>query len=277
MELEKQPEILKDSGREQLTDKIIDGELKGVNYHNKFFLRIGSKADRYENVNFSHTYFDHCYFRNCIFDSCDFNGCKFLNSNFSGSTFIGCKFDYATFQNTLVDEEILNSGFPGYDNLKLKFARTLRTNFQGLGDAESANKAIQIELEARESHLYKCWKSKEAYYRKKYTGINRVKAFGKWLFFKIQAIVWGNGESTYKLLRSGMVLWILMTIYDVYKFSSLNILSNYWDSFVKMPQVFLSIGNPEGYSNLYLSVIFIIRIIAFGLFMSILLKRYNKR
>lgn len=268
---------LKDSGKEHLVDKVIDGTLEEVNYHNKLFIRVGSKADTYKNVNFSHTYFDHCYFRNCVFDSCNFNGCKFLNSNFSGSKFIGCKFDYATFQNTFVDEEILDTGFPGYDNLKLKFARSLRTNFQGLGDAESANRAIQIELEARESHLYKSWKSNESYYRNKYDGWKRFFAFFKWLKFRIQSFIWGNGESTIKLLRSGLLLWLLMTVYDVYKFGNLNEISSYVTSFIKMPQLFLSIEKPNDYSNIYLSIIYIIRIVAFGLFMSILLKRYNKR
>ena len=110
--------MIKDSGRVQVIDKIIDGTITKENYHNKYFLRVGSKADRYENIDFSHTYFDHCYFRNCVFDSCNFNGCKFLNSNFSGSTFVGCDFTYATFQNTEVDGEILDTGCPGYDNLK---------------------------------------------------------------------------------------------------------------------------------------------------------------
>jgi hypothetical protein len=268
---------LKESGKEHIVDKIIDGTLTEVDYHNKLFIRVGSKADTYKNVNFSHTYFDNCYFRNCVFDSCNFNGCKFINSNFASSKFLGCKFDYATFQNTFVDEEILDTGFPGYDNLKLKFARSLRTNFQGLGDAESANKAIQLELEARESHLKKSWKSNEAYYRNKYKGKNRFFAYLKWFRFKMQAFVWGNGESTIKLLRSGLLLWVLMTIYDVFKFGNLNEISSYWASFVKMPQIFLSMEKPADYSDVYLSIIYIIRIIAFGLFMSILLKRYNKR
>lgn len=269
--------MIKDSGREQVIDKIIDGNLEDINYHNKFFLRVGSKADRYEKVDFSHTYFDHCYFRNCVFDSCNFDGCKFINSNFSGSTFVGCKFQYATFQNTLIEEEILDSSCPGYDNLKFKFARTLRKNFEAIGNAEAANKAIKIELEATESHLKKSWKSEEAYYRKKYSGWNQFFAFIKWFKFKIQEFIWGNGESTNRLIRSGIILWLFMTYYDVSINGDNDMLSSYWMSFVKMPQIFLSIEVPTGYSNLYLSIIYTVRIIAFGLFMSILLKRFNKR
>lgn len=268
---------LEDNGKVHIADKIIDGNINNKDFHNKLFIRVGSKADTYKDVDFSHTYFDHCYFRNCVFDSCNFNGCKFLNSNFAGSKFTGCKFDYATFQNTILDEDILDSGFPGYDNLKLKFARSLRTNFQGLGDAESANKAIRIELEARESHLHKSWNSNESYYRRKYKNWNRFYAFLKWFRFRISSFIWGNGESLWRLIRSGLFVWILMTIYDVIKFGNLNEFSSYWNSFVRMPQIFLSIEKPEIYSDFYLSLIYILRIIAFGLFMSILLKRTNKR
>lgn len=269
--------MLKDSGREHIIDKIIDGTITQDNYHNKYFLRVGSKGDRYVGIDFSHTYFDHCYFRKCVFDSCNFNGCKFLNSNFANSTFEGCDFSYATFQNTEIDDKILDTGCPGYDNLKLKFARSLRKNFQGLGDAEAANKAIKIELDAKKSHLWKCWKSNESYYRNKYKKADRFFAFFRWLRFKIEEFVWGNGENTWKLIRAGLLFWLVMTIIDVSFSGNYNELSNYWKSFVKMPQIFLSIEKPSNYPNFYLSIIFIVRIIAFGLFMSILLKRFNKR
>ncbi|GAB5524801.1 MAG: hypothetical protein Roseis2KO_26730 [Roseivirga sp.] len=153
----------------------------------------------------------------------------------------------------------------------------MRKNFQSLGDAESANTAIKIELDARQSHLKKSWSSNESYYRQKYIGLKRFLAFIKWSKFRFQEIIWGNGESTKKLLRSGLILWVIMTIYDVSLTGNSNELSSYGSSFIKMPQIFLSIERPIEYSNLYLSIIFIVRIIAFGLFMSILLKRFNKR
>ena len=47
----------------------------------------------------------------------------------------------------------------------MRFARTLRMNYQQLGDARAANKAIEIE--ATEIHLHKAWSSKQSYYRSK--------------------------------------------------------------------------------------------------------------
>ena len=147
------------SNREQHIDEKFDSDVSNVSYSNKLFLRLVSKSKRFEKVDFKYSIFDTCYLRNCVFDTCDFTGCRFIGVNFSGANFIGCKFDYATFERTIIASDILDNCCPGWDNLKLKFARTLRVNFQQLGESKSANKAIQVELEATEIHLHKSWKS----------------------------------------------------------------------------------------------------------------------
>ena len=68
---------------------------------------------------------------------------------------MGCKFDYSQFSYTQVEPEILDTGCPGQENLQQRFARTLRINFQQIGDAATANSAIKVELEATRVHLYK--------------------------------------------------------------------------------------------------------------------------
>ncbi|HHB75668.1 MAG TPA: hypothetical protein ENK84_03880, partial [Desulfobulbus sp.] len=153
------------SNREHLVDQRFDTDVSNTEYINKLFLRIVAKGRKFENVNFKYTIFDTTYFRNCVFESCDFTGCKFIGANFYGAKFIGCKFDYATFERAIISNDVLDNCCPGWDNLKLKFARTLRVNFQQLGDSKSANKAIKIELDATEIHLKKSWLSNESYYR----------------------------------------------------------------------------------------------------------------
>ena len=91
---------------------------------------------------FKYTIFDTCYFRNCVFDSCDFTGCRFSGTNLIGATFDGCKFDYVIFERTQVDNDSLHAGCPGWENLALRFASTLRTNYQGLGDLEFGLKCV---------------------------------------------------------------------------------------------------------------------------------------
>ena len=265
------------SNREHHLDEKFESDISNTNFSNKLFIRLIAKGKRFENVDFKYTFFDNCYLRNCVFDSCNFTGCRFIGVNFYGASFSGCKFDYATFERTIIDSDILDTGCPGWDNLKLKFARTLRMNYQQLGDSKSANKAIKVELDATKIYLYKAWKSNESYYRKKYASWKRFGKFFEWLNFNVLDVIWGNGESTYKLLRSIIIFLIAMSFIDVLAFKNITQVSSYLSSFLKMPEVFLGISSPPGYPGLYLSFIFFVRLVAMGFFMSIIIKRFNRR
>lgn len=265
------------SGRERIEDKIFNEEITNNNYHNKLFVRIGAKKKKFNNVDFSHTYFEHCYFKNCAFNSCNFNGCKFINCNFSGSSFPGSIFDYAIFEKTFIDDDILDNNCPSHDNVTKKFARSLRINFQSLGDSESVNKAIEVELRATKNHLFDSWNSNKRYYREKYGGLLRIKMFFHWLYFKTQEFIWGNGESLYKLIRTGILFLLLMTFIDVYSFHNWECFPDYYNSLINMPSLMFGVKNDSSYSELYLSLITLCRLIGFGLFMSILIKKFNRR
>jgi len=268
---------MKDSGREKLSDKKFDSPVSGKKFINKLFERLVAKNIEFENVDFRYCIFDAAYIRNCSFKDCDFTGCRFVNCNLTGSSFNGCKFDYATFDKTFIDNDILEVGCPGPENLKLKFARSLRLNYQQIGDSKSANKAISIELQATEDHLHKAWKSKESYYRKKYKGINRFKIFGGWLEFKLLDLIWGNGESTWKLFRAVLVVLLIITGVHTVGFGDPTLVKSYFEALLISPQVFLGILTPPTYPMLYLTVIFLARLIMFGFFMSIIIKRFNRR
>ena len=254
-----------------------DTDVSNTEFSNKLFLRIVAKGRRFENVDFKYTIFDSTYFRNCVFDSCDFTGCRFVGVNFYGAKFIGCKFDYATFERTIIASDVLDNCCPGWDNLKLKFARTLRVNFQQLGDSKSANKAIKVELDATEIHLKKSWRSNESYYRKKYRGLKRIGKFLEWLNFKVLDFVWGNGENTYKLTRSVILLLVGMALFDALSFQDPTKVASYSNAILKMPEVFLGVTSPKHYPSWYISLIFFTRLVAMGFFMSIIIKRFNRR
>ncbi len=224
-----------------------------------------------------YTIFEDSYLRNCVFDSCDFTGCKFKGVNFYGAKFAGCKFDYATFERTVITNEILDECCPGWDNLKLKFARNLRTNYQELGDSKSANKAIKVELEATEIHLKKSWKSNESYYRRKYQKAKRVRKFFEWANFKILDFIWGNGENTFKLTRNLLLILIIMTFVDVLVYGDPAKVMSYFKAFIKMPEVFLGVSSPTKYPGWYLTIISFSKLVVMGFFMSIIIKRFNRR
>ena len=265
------------SGREKLTDKKFIDSVLGAVFINKLFERLVALEVCFKSVDFSYCIFDSAYLRNCSFESCNFTGCRFISSNLSGSSFNGCQFNYATFEKTFVDDDILEVGCPGPENLKFKFARSLRLNFQQIGDARSANKAIGIELQATEDHLHKAWRSKESYYRKKYRGLDRAKVFGDWLEFKLLDLILGNGESTWKLCRAVLVVLLLIAVVHVVFFDDSSLVRSYGKALLISPQIFLGLLEPVGYPMLYLTLVFLIRLIMFGFFMSIIIKRFNRR
>lgn len=269
---------MEDSNREKIEDKIFNENLENIDFHNRLFIRIGAKDKHFRNVDFSHTYFEYCYFRNCIFDKCKFNGCKFINSNLVGSSFPDSEFEYTSFDKTLIDSDILLKNNSKYNNLQLKFARALRINYQSLGDSESVNKAIEIELNATRKHLYNSWHSSEPYYRKKYLGWNkRTKMFFSWLRFKFEEFIWGNGEILWYLFRAFILTLLLLIIVDLVFFKRIFDLIEFWNSLSIMPSVFLGIEKPSHYPSVYLSAIALWRLILIAFFISIITKRLNRR
>jgi len=265
------------SNREKIEDQRVDADVERANLMNRLFVRLGAKERRFTKVDFRYSIFDTCYLRGCTFDSCDFTGCRFLATSLYGSHFIGCKFDYAIFERTIVDSDLLSSSCPSNENLTMKFARTLRMNFQQLGDAQAANRAIEVELKATDVHLKEALWSNKSYYRAKYKGWKRAQVGFELLEFKILDWIWGNGESTRKLLRSVALALLVILIVDAVFFSNPWQLSSYANSLLRAPQIFLGTLNPSGYPGLYLTMILAVRLIAFGFFMSTVIKRFNRR
>ena len=266
-----------DNNRVHLIDKRCDADLADVVYANHLFLRLVAKGRRFTKVDFKYSIFDACYLRNCIFDSCDFTGCRFVSTNLHGAAFSGCKFDYATFEKTLLDSGVLDTECPGHENLKMKFARALRVNYQQLGDAVGANKAMNVELQATEVHLRKAWQSNESYYRKKYDGLKRMKSFLEWLQFKGLDFIWGNGESPWKLARATLLILIFLAVIEVSVFRQNPSLHDVARALIEAPQIFLGTLTPTQYPHSYLTIILCVRLVAFGFFMSIIIKRLNRR
>lgn len=269
--------MLSDSDREHLVDKKFGTDVADEKFVNKLFIRLVALDKKFTKVDFKYSIFDTCYLRKCKFDSCDFTGCRFIGTNLHEAKFSNCEFRYATFEKTLVDNYILDRECPEEENLKMRFARSLRMNYQSLGDAESANKAMKVELRATEEHFYKSWSSNSAYYRNKYKGLDRFKIFMQWLQFELLDFIWGNGESPWKLLRAVLITFLIMAFVDVLLFSPSQNITGYFQSFLNSPQIFLGTLTPANYPSSYLTLIVLARLIAFGFFMSIIIKLLNRR
>lgn len=265
--------------REVITDHYFSRHVTAEpnKYKFKVFTRLNAKREtRFEKVNFQHCVFDGCYMPDCVFDSCDFTGCRFVGCNFHHTTFAGCKFDYATFERTQIDENILTSEAPREENLKMRFARSLRMNFSQIGDARAVNRAISIELEATAVHLFKSWRSSETYYARKYVGFRRFVQFGKWVEFRVLDGIWGNGESIVKLMRTILFVLIAIGLYGAINSGEADRLGTYWEAVVDAPGVFLGVTD-KGYPTLITAVITAARLVSIALLTALLVKRFGRR
>jgi hypothetical protein len=269
--------MLSDSDRVTQIDKKFDGNVSDQQFTNQLFVRLVAKQIHFTNVDFKYSIFDSCYLRSCAFDSCDFIGCRFIGSTLDGSAFSGCKFDYATFERTSVDSDILSQGCPGYENLKMRFARSLRMNYQQLGDAKSVNKAMEVELQATEAHLHKAWSSTESYYRRKYTRYKRFQLFTEWVSFRILDFLWGNGESAPKLVRAILLALFLVAMFDATAVQNPSLFKGYTQAVVETSQVFLGRVPPTSYPHGCLTFLLALRLAVFGFLTAIIVKRFNRR
>ncbi|KMQ61668.1 hypothetical protein ACM46_16265 [Chryseobacterium angstadtii] len=257
-------------------------KLSDLKYINHLFIRAVAKDIIFENVDFSKTIFESSYLKDCRFIRCNFEGAKFVSCNLQGSYFECCKFDYVIFEKTFVDDEIFECA-PKLDNLKYKFARSLKLNYASIGDYIKSSKAVTIELEATKSHLKDSWLSGEEWYKLKYGGPKRrIEQFWKWTKVSILDFIWGNGESLWRLIRFNLIIFALLTVYDIFEKNNTNAFAIFKVFTIEIPGNYFGLklknNNYFEYYDDWLNLILVItRLVSFGLLMSIILKKYNRR
>lgn len=266
------------SHRVEHKDQALKTNVFQQDWKNLQLTRFVAIKKKFTQVNFKNTSFEYCYLRDCQFDSCDFSGVRFASTNLHGSKFIGCIFDYATFEKTLIDDSILRENCPSHENLKMRFARNLRVNYQQLGDSDAVNLAIQVELNATETHLKKSWRSNESYYRKKYSSpLVRARQFALWAKFRLLDAVWGNGESLLALMKTTSIVLIIIFLRDLFSNDFPIQFEMILHSLARAPGLFFGTAPPEKLPLTFITIITFIRLVLFGLFMTIMVKRFSRR
>jgi len=253
--------------------------VEGNNFSNHLFTRAIARGILFENIDFSKTIFDGCYIRDCRFLNCKFEGAKFSNCNLQGSYFRDCNFDYVLFDKTFVDFEIFECA-PKWDNLRFRFARSLKLNYASIGDYIKASKAVTIELQATISHLRSSWSSGDKHYFKKYGGLEkRMRQLYKWSKVNFLDFIWGNGESLMRLVRFNFIIFFILSVVEVFASTSKYGFIEFLETlFINIPSVYfgLKVDNLE-YSNYILLPLTVLRLASFALLMSIITKKYNRR
>ena len=104
-----------------------------------------------------------------------------------------------------------------------------------------------------------------------------LKSFFEWLAFKSLDFIWGNGESAARLCRFVLIIFFGMALYDVLNFGDAQRLGSYASAFLTASEIFVGVLTPDYYRKSYLALMTLIRLAAIGFFLSILIKRFNRR
>ncbi len=244
-----------------------------VTYDRSRFRFATAKKVHFRGVTFKYCVFEDCYFRDCRFEDCDFTGATFRNSNLRGSSFDGSRFDYCRFSHTLVPISIIERHMPGYENVALELARSLRVNYAQVGDTDGVNKAISAELDATRVHLKKAAWSKEGYYRNKHKGLNRIAKVFEYCWFRFLDLVWGNGESLPKLLLTIAIAYAAIAAFLYTQKPGVSFATAFWNAFLAFWGTYV----PATPMPFFAAITLTIRTVFSGLFVTVLVRRLSRR
>jgi uncharacterized protein YjbI with pentapeptide repeats len=264
---------LRDHRKEKIEDKEFFSGLRGINMSRKEFVRVYAVDQIFTDVVFEQCVFTSCYFRNCRFIRCRFTGATVKDSNFRGAQFEDCKFHYTTWEKTLLEDRFLDSCLPSEGNLARDLVRSLRTNFAQIGDYAAVNKAASIEVKLTGQHLYNAAYSRQAYYRSHYKGRARFIHALEHLRWKALDLLWGNGESIFKVIRSAIAV-VLVTSY-LYMRDATGL--SFRDALFETIGHFWGVQYHTPMPAMYAVFLTATRFVVVGLFMAILIKRLSRR
>jgi hypothetical protein len=189
-----------------------DLQVKGATLWTCHFLRIGVKNAAFEKSSLTQCLFEDTYLRNARFSDVRLTGSTFRNCNLEKASFQGCDLRYCTFQATRLDRDEIIGNLPVEPNLKRDLARNLRKNFEALGDQESADVLLKLEIEAHELELLATFRRNTAYYQSRYNGVDQMRAGLKYFKSKFSGIIWGYGRLVHRLVASYIILSLVFAL-----------------------------------------------------------------
>jgi hypothetical protein len=174
------------------------------------FKRCGIRDARFTNSSITQSLFEDCYMRKGHFANVQFTGTTFRNCNLERASFQGCDFRFSTFVNTRLNRNEIIACLPIESNLRRDLARNLRKNFEALGDKESADVFMKIEIQANEDELLSIFRRATEYYKKRYSPVEQLNAGLEFLSSKTSGMVWGYGHRVTRLLISFVVVALVL-------------------------------------------------------------------
>lgn len=253
--------------------KEIVADVHGEDLSRNVISHIFAVKITFDNVSFRQSEISNSYFRNCRFINCDFTGANISASNLRGTHFEGCDFRYSTWEHTILDENFLDKCLPSEENLARDLVRSLRVNFAQIGNYEAVNKSASIEVSLTGAHLFHATYSRQSHYRSKHKGWDRILHGLLHARWKALDILWGNGESIFRIITSGVCVILLSAILLTLCHPQFSFPTAIRSVSIGFGGINTSLVPPES----YLVFLTIVRFTLFGLFMAVLVKRLSRR
>ncbi len=183
-----------------------DLQVSGATLQTCHFRRVGAKKASFKHSSLTQCLFEDTYLRNAHFSEVNLTGSTFKNCNLEKASFQGCDLRYCTFHVTRLNPDEIINNLPIEPNLKRDLARNLRKNYETIGDKDSADIFLDIEIEAHEQELLGISRRKTEYYKSRYTGFDQASAVLKYSASKLSGLVWGYGHRVRRLVASYLIL-----------------------------------------------------------------------
>jgi len=191
---------------DQQQDKI---KISDVNISASSFLRLGMLKAIVENSRLRQSHFEDSYFRKAEFKNVHFTGSNFRFCNFDKASFQVCDFKYCNFYQCKLPADEIIACMPTEPNLRRDLARNLRSNSEMIGDKKTADRYLDIEIQASENLSKAIFLSNTKYYKDNYNFIDQIREGLKYLGSKVSGLVWGYGHRVGRLFMSYITVTVL--------------------------------------------------------------------
>jgi hypothetical protein len=271
---------------EKFEDALLSQFVSNEDLRNSVFVNVGltgqnTSPAEINAVDLSYSFIDRCYFRNVVFRDCKFIGTRIERSNFRQCQFHSCDFSYAFFVQTMLPIDSIEYMLSDRPNVSRELLRVLRANAVSVGDYESQNRCITLELKAQTEYFRRAIRQSDPYYREKYdTFWKRMALRRRAVVNYIERYFWGHGEGIGQVIGSTFAFLLSCSVSEsVLGATNHSSLAELWASFKSNTvSTFLDVPGSDGrFDVLYSVVLVCARYLILGLLFSAIFRRLSHR
>lgn len=181
------------------------------------FSKISFKDVKIKYIEYKHCVFIECYFKKAVFDKVDFRNCIFIKCDFNNMKITDTCFFYTEWENTFIKFEELYNCLPRIYNYRSRLCRIMARNCLSDGNVAEYRKYFFEVKHASENKYKEIILRRTDYYRTKYTRYDSLKHIFKFIFSKLNGLVWGYGEKIENILYSSIFIIVAFSfLYTVH-------------------------------------------------------------